>query len=138
MGVYSTRMSDSADVVAANAAFYDAFRTGDVAAMDALWARRAPVVCIHPGWPALFGRERVISSWKAIFDSGAPAIRCAAAEAHVIGEVAFVICTETLPDGQLVATNVFAREDGAWRMVHHQAGPVAAADPDPARDTQLN
>jgi ketosteroid isomerase-like protein len=122
----------TADVLSANTSFYEAFRVEDVAAMDALWARRAPVACVHPGWPALLGRARVMASWKAIFEAGAPAIECAAAEAHVLGDVAFVTCTELVDDGQLVATNLFAREDGSWRMVHHHAGPLAAADSVPA------
>lgn len=121
-------MSDDADVVAANASFYEAFRDQSLAAMDALWARRSPVACIHPGWPALVGRARVMASWTAIFESGAPAIECAAPEAHVLGDVAFVTCTELVDDGQLVATNLFAREDGVWRMVHHHAGPVAGSE----------
>jgi ketosteroid isomerase-like protein len=124
-------MSDDAEVLFANASFYEAFKVESLAAMDALWARRAPVACIHPGWPALVGRARVMASWKAIFESGAPAIRCASAEAHVLGDAAFVTCTELLEDGQLVATNLFAREDGRWRMVHHHAGPVSAPDQDP-------
>jgi len=27
--------------------------------------------------------------------------------------------------GRLVATNVFVREDGAWRLVLHQSSPMA-------------
>ena len=121
-------MSDDADVLSANASFYEAFRVGSLAAMDALWARREPIACIHPGWPALIGRARVMASWNAIFESGAPPIECAGAEAHVLGDVAFVTCIERVDDGQLVATNLFAREDGSWRMVHHHAGPVAAPE----------
>lgn len=124
-------MSDDADVLSANAAFYEAFRDESIAAMDELWARRAPVACIHPGWPALIGRARVLSSWRAIFESGAPSIRCAAAQAHVVGNAAFVTCREILPQGQLVATNLFVREDGAWRMIHHHAGPITAPDAEP-------
>src|SRR5687767_9851767 len=121
-------MSDHADVLSVNASFYEAFRGESFVAMDALWARQGPVACIHPGWPALVGRARVMASWNAIFQSGAPEIECAAAEAHVLGDVAFVTCTELVGDGQLVATNLFAREDGSWRMVHHHAGPVAGSE----------
>ena len=32
---------------------------------------------------------------------------------------------ETMEGARLVATNVFVREDGAWRMVHHQSTPIA-------------
>jgi len=37
-----------------------------------------------------------------------------------------VICRELVGGSPLAATNVFVREDGAWRLLHHQSGPVAA------------
>jgi ketosteroid isomerase-like protein len=112
------------EVLDANSAFYAAFTGRDLEAMDAVWARGAPVACIHPGWEALRGREEVMESWRAILSGNAPAVRCTRASAHVLGGAAFVVCHERLPGGRLVATNVFVREDGAWRMVHHQAGPL--------------
>ena len=42
-------MTDADAVLAANLEFYRAFTMRDVAAMDALWARDAPVACLHPG-----------------------------------------------------------------------------------------
>ena len=53
-------MTDEDEVLAANAAFYAAFANSDVKAMDSVWARRAPVACVHPGWEALVGRDRVM------------------------------------------------------------------------------
>ena len=52
----------------------------------------------------------------------------------MLGEVAFVTCHEVLPSGRLAATNVFVREGDAWRLVHHQATPIARgqARPRPA------
>ena len=99
--------------------------------MDALWARETPVACIHPGWDVLLGREPVMESWTAILGGpGAPQIRCEAPQAFVLGDGAFVVCREVLgQQGWLIATNVFAREDGVWRMVHHQAGPARAPAP---------
>ena len=128
-------------VLAANQAFYETFVRADAGTMDALWARRAPVACIHPGWGALEGREEVMQSWRAILDNGPPPIRCSSATAHVMGETAYVICRETIDDAELVATNVFVLEDGEWRIAHHQAGPVHRR-PElrtrPARNGMLN
>lgn len=31
----------------------------------------------------------------------------------------------------LAATNAFVLEDGAWRMVHHHAGPLSQPIPEP-------
>jgi ketosteroid isomerase-like protein len=118
--------SDEEEVLAANEAFYTAFATRDLAAMDALWAQGTRVVCIHPGWQTLSGRGAVMASWRGILENpAAPEIACTQPTAHVLGDAAFVVCTERLPDAQLIATNVFTREGGRWRMVHHHAGPVA-------------
>ncbi len=127
-------MSDEEAVLAANQRFYDAFAKKDAEAMDALWAKTLPVACIHPGWSVLRGRARVLASWRGILgNDAAPQIRCESPSAHLLGEAAFVICYELVraPDGdhaRLLATNVFAREDGEWRMVHHQAGPAPGND----------
>jgi ketosteroid isomerase-like protein len=123
-------MSDETDVLAANAAFYAAFAGGDMGAMAALWSERAPVACIHPGGPPLKGRDAVLQSWSDILASPMrPRIRHHGEQAFLLGDAAFVICYEALEGGFLIATNIFVREAGAWRMTHHQAGPV----PPPAR-----
>ncbi len=121
---------DERAVLAANAAFYRAFSERDVAAMDALWAHSVPVACIHPGWHVLNGREAVMASWRGILAGVPPAIRCSEEIARVAGSAAFVVCTESLDAGELVATNVFVQEAGDWKMAHHHAGPVASADDD--------
>jgi len=128
--------TDSDALLRANVEFYRAFAAGDLAAMDALWARSVPVSCIHPGWQGLFGRVAVIESWGGIFGRPPP-ISMLAARAHVLGAVGYVTCIELVGDAVLVATNIFAREQGDWKMVHHQAGPtaepIATAEGDPAR-----
>lgn len=116
-------MSD--EILAANQAFYEAFAAEDSERMDALWARRAPVTCVHPGWPALVGRVRVMASFRAILENGAPPVRAQNPSVQELGEVAYVVCDERIGRGRLVATNVFVREDDEWRLVHHHAGQVA-------------
>jgi ketosteroid isomerase-like protein len=119
-------MSREIEVLEANEAFYRAFAQRDVEAMDALWSHRSPVACIHPGWDSLHGRVEVLGSFRAILGAGSsPRVRCTVAAAHVIGEAAFVTCHELVEGARLVATNVFTREDGAWRVVHHHASPLA-------------
>jgi len=115
-------MDDHDAILAANEAFYAAFRSGDEDAMERVWAARADVACLHPGVPPLHGRADIMDSWREILD-GPPPIQCVHPRAHQHGDAAFVICGERMPGGTLVANNVFVREDGAWRMVHHHAGP---------------
>lgn len=115
-------VSDEAGILAANSAFYSAFADGDFAAMDTLWARKAPIACIHPGWPPMQGREKVISAWRGILQNPPlPAIRPLREHVMMLGDVGVVIGLELIGDVTLVATNIFVREDGAWKMVHHQA-----------------
>ena len=118
------------DALSANEAFYDAFGMGDVDAMFAIWAKEAPVTCLHPGWAPLHGRDAVLQSWRGIMESPErPVIQCEEATAKVHGDTAIVLCYENLRGGYLLATNIFVREDGLWRMVHHQAGgPVNPPD----------
>lgn len=119
-------MSAEDDLLRANAAFYDAFAHCDIEAMDELWSHRLPVACVHPGWPALEGREDVMSSWRTILlGGGSPEISCGEARAALLGEVGYVICLEQVGQDALAATNVFALEDGIWQLVCHQAGGIA-------------
>jgi len=122
------------EVLEANTAFYAAFARKDAEAMDALWAREAPVACVHPGWEPLLGREAVLDSWRRILLGGGapPEIRCERASVHVQGDWAWVVCVEVLPGGVLAATNLFVREEGRWRMVHHHASPMAPPPRRPA------
>jgi hypothetical protein len=137
-------MTDSDAVLAANLEFYRAFGARDLAAMGALWARCAPVGCIHPGWPALSERDAVMESWQSILSNpDAPRIACYDEEVLLYGETALVLCEEELDGGTLVASNLFVREDGMWRIAHHQAGQLAARRPqarrrEPPRPSRLN
>jgi len=114
--------------LAANQAFYAALAKGDAAAMAALWSRRAPVACIHPGWPVLAGRDAVMHSWQAILRDP-PRISAEATRMLDYGDTAVVLCIERIGDTRLAATNVFHREPEGWRLVHHQAGPTREAAP---------
>jgi hypothetical protein len=60
--------ADLAAVEAANAAMYEAFETADVDRMARVWdeADAGAVVCVHPGWPMLRGRDHVLRSWSAV------------------------------------------------------------------------
>jgi ketosteroid isomerase-like protein len=131
-------MSDASagEVVEANARFYRAFETLDVAEMDAVWLHAERAQCIHPGWPLIVGWTAIRRSWETIF-ANTTEMRFTIADARVGGgaEVAWVTCTENiLADVQgrvsatsLLATNVFERAPEGWRLVHHHASHVLAA-----------
>ena len=118
-------MSSEGDVLQANERFYQAFNLKDAVLMDAVWASERAVTCVHPGWNVLAGREDVLDSWHNILaNPNQPRIVTGGATATLFGELALVVCRELVGGSPLVATNVFVREDGAWRLFHHQSGPV--------------
>jgi hypothetical protein len=67
-------------------------------------------------------------------------MRCDGVVVNRLGEVAIVTCYEGNGEypAHLAATNVFVFEDGSWRMVHHQAGPLSRSIPLPAARSALN
>jgi ketosteroid isomerase-like protein len=116
-------------VLAANRTFYSAFNARDFAAMDQLWAPSGGMVCLHPGQPPLHTRTDIMESWRGILaHPQAPKIRCVGE--WVVGRagLAMVVCREILEEGQLMATNTFARTGEGWRMVGHHAGPVPSIE----------
>ncbi len=118
-------MTENDAVLAANLDFYRAFTARDLAAMDAIWARKAIVLCTHPGWTPLVGRDAVMASWHDILAShDAPAVMCHDDTAFLYGTLAVVTCEEELSAGHLAATNIFIKEDGAWRLLHHHSSPI--------------
>lgn len=116
-------------VLAANRAFYRAFADRDLAAMDRLWAPSGAVICLHPGQAPLLGRTDIMASWRAILGHPqSPNVRCS--DEWVVGRpgLAIVVCREILLEGQLMATNTFARRSEGWRMIGHHAGPVPSVE----------
>ena len=138
------------DVAAANAAFYQAFRDRNLVAMNELWSKSAKIACIHPGMGVAIGRDEVMATWRGILSHrDAPRLDCSRVEVHLLGTAAFVTCMEGNPGdpARLVATNVFVLEDGRWKLVHHQAGPLSpeairrgrpSSDPPPPDPSSLN
>ena len=127
-------MTDSDAVLAANLEFYRAFTARDLAAMDSLWARQAPVACLHPGWTALKDREAIIQSWDGILSNpDAPRVTCFDEQVFLYGDVALVLCEEELDGGTLAASNFFIREDDEWRLALHHAGQIVRRQAEPRR-----
>ena len=123
-----------AEVEAANAAMYTAFESADVDAMQSLWddVDPAAVVCVHPGWPMLRGRDAVLRSWSAVM-AGTDYIQFLLTDVQValLGDTAVVTCTENVltsadvgENAAVVATNVLVRRPGGWRVQVHHGSPV--------------
>lgn len=116
-------MEEDDRVLEANTAFYRAFSSGDINAMEVLWATKSTAATTHPWRPALVGRQDVMDSWRAILVNP-PSIRFSEVVVTRLDGFALVTCLEEAGD-VLSATNVFVLEEGEWKICHHHAGPVA-------------
>ena len=117
------------EVLAANAAFYDAFERRSLEAMAEVWDHSDDVVCVHPGWPVLRGWPVVEESWRRILEGpGRIQFIVTNEAARVTGDVAWVTLDENLVDrtatGTIAATNIFVRHAGGWKLVLHHGSPV--------------
>lgn len=111
--------------MAANRAFYQAFNARDIDAMAELWARHSEVSCIHPHRAMLAGRDDVLGAWRAMLGHPEqPKIVFAAEPPRIIGDVGIVAGREVVAAVPIAATNIYVREEGSWRMIHHHGSPV--------------
>lgn len=113
----------------ANQLFYQSFARADFDAMRRLWAVRLPVSCLHPGAVPLLNRTDILNSWRQIFMHGHPGeITFLPQQMTLVGNVGIACGLELVAGGQVACTNLFAEEEGEWRMIHHQGGPVIPAE----------
>lgn len=127
-------------IEALNRRYYDAFQSLSLEEMAKLWWHDDVVSCVHPGWDIRHGWADVIGSYEEIFAS-TRLIRFALGDVRVrvIGDVAYVTCVENLVSeeqaagdylGAVLATNLFERRRGEWKLVHHHTSPFASDEGD--------
>jgi len=121
------------EVTQANLAFYRAFESLDIAEMDRIWSPQEYVTCIHPGWSLRVGWPAVRDSWVLIFNNTfSMTFELSEIQIQVAGDVAWVICTENITsrqgdtdrESQVLATNLYERIGGEWKIIHHHGSPV--------------
>lgn len=127
-------MSEAEAVLQANDAFYRALSLADLKAMQQAWLDSPDAVCVHPGWPPLYGWQAIFESWQQIFENQGPLrIWASQAEVRLHGLTAGVQCLENIDTGQIAgagllqtrANNVFRRAGGHWKLLEHHAAPMS-------------
>ncbi|AXI78889.1 nuclear transport factor 2 family protein [Peterkaempfera bronchialis] len=138
--------ADREAVLAANTALYESLERGDADALTEVWLSGADaddaggVVCVHPGWPMLRGRARVLRSYMLIMaNTEYIQFFLTDVEVELVGDVALVTCTENilssgeaeqegelgpLVGGKVIASNLFRRTADGWRLWSHHGSPV--------------
>ena len=124
-------MSAEDDVRAASARFYAALNgmaSGDAGAMAAVWSHGASVTAMHPIGGREVGWEQVRPVWEQVASvASGGQITLSDQLVSVGGDMAYEVGVErghAIMAGEDVAiehrvTNVYRREDGVWKIVHH-------------------
>jgi ketosteroid isomerase-like protein len=128
-------MSDDKAIIEANQAFYRAFESLDIEAMEAVWLSDPRIICIHPGWPKLAGWGPIMASWERIFDN----VFEMKFEIDVIsvrtdGNLGVIVLEEGLTQrgyegkmrSRVLSTNIFERVGDRWYLVLHHGSPIMA------------
>ena len=107
-----------------NEAFYLAFESKDLSAMESIWADREDIYCLHPGWHPLTGRKNILESWARILSNEAqPQISFDSPKFMPTGpDSVAVICFERAPQQNLIATNIYQRDEERFHLIFHQSG----------------
>ena len=123
------KQSTVAEVANANESFYAAFRSGSIKKMKAIWGKGPHVQCLHPGAACIGGSDGVVQSWEIVFGSLPPGVTLEIGveqtRVHADETMGFVTCVEKVKGddgvGMLACTNVFEKQNGQWKIIHHHA-----------------
>lgn len=133
-------MRDEEEVRAASARFYEALNQvcrGDSAAMADVWDQTAGVSTVHPFGEWAHGWEQVWVTWKEIAQAARNGtIIALKTKVFVHGTIAYTTGIEevTVSYGGSAArwsakvTNVFSKNHGTWKMIHHHSDKAPAAE----------
>lgn len=131
-------MATEDEVTAASSRFYMALNrmlNGDAEPLAEIWSHSAAATTMHPVGGREVGWEQVRQSWEQVAQLAADG------EVHlddqiiqVVGDVAYELGVERgrfSLAGEPVAldtrvTNIYRRESGGWRIVHHHADSAPA------------
>ena len=129
----SKRVSAESGVRAASERFYDALEgmaNGDASSMADVWSHEDDVTTMHPIGGREEGWEAVSESFAGVASASTDGTVTRSDQAiRVIGNCAYELCTESVSwtfAGEPMSlegrtTNVYRKENGEWKIVHHHA-----------------
>lgn len=113
--------------------FYEAIAHANLEALMSVWADDEEIVCIHPTGQRLRGAAAIRESWRAIFANN-PQLTVRITHSvrwsgmlltvHNVVETLY-LGNEPTPHGPMLATNVFQRGAGGWRLLSHHSSTAA-------------
>jgi uncharacterized protein (TIGR02246 family) len=132
------RAAAEEDVRAVSDRFYsalEAMANGDASSMADVWSHEADVTTMHPIGGREEGWDAVRGSWEGVASASTDGTVTRTDQAiRVTGDLAYELCNESASmtfAGEPIslenrATNVYRKEDGEWKIVHHHTDLDAA------------
>ena len=136
-------MATEDDVRQASDQFYAALNSllnGDAQPMTNVWSHEQDVSTMHPLGGRELGWDAVRASWEGPAEAlSEGSVRVSDLEVRGLGDAAYTVGVEHVEataGGRTIrsdfrVTNIYRREAGAWKMVHHHT------DPDPSMQEAL-
>jgi ketosteroid isomerase-like protein len=131
-------MSAEDEVREASMQFYAALNqmlNGDAQPLTEIWSHSDSVVTMHPIGGRQVGWNEVWEAWEQVAQASSEGtVQLNDQLIRVAGDVAYEVGVESAEfklggekvDGQIRVTNIYQREDGAWKVMHHHTDVVPA------------
>ena len=108
------------EIERANQKFMETFRSGDAAAMAALYTEDGMV--LPPNKDFVEGRQQIQNFWQGVMDMGVKSIELQIQEVEQLGDTAYEVsrATLSLDNGQVIDHSkyvvVWKRKNGEWKL----------------------
>jgi ketosteroid isomerase-like protein len=129
-----TQSSETDAVKAANQAFYLAFSTRDVAAMQKVWSNDTDIQNIGPTSKSVtVGWDKIGKGFESLFAAFPELKATMEPDIKIVGAVAWATGIEqvqrrdkagAISSARNLVTNIFQKQDGHWLMVHHHSSRI--------------